>query len=390
MLVGPRAAGAIRTARLDHPRQVEAAGFPEPLDAWSASADGDGGSSVAAAPRDEVTLLGRGAELEALRLAYLRAVRERRPHLVLVVGEAGAGKTRLARELIASVRSEDPAPLLLAGRNPPYGGGIAFWALGEQLRAAAGTSRDAGATEVHEALGDRLRDLDAPEPEQTAATLAATLAGGSAPREAAAVRRAWRRLIAGLADDRPVLIAVDDLHWADDGYLDLIEDVAELPAQALMIVCTARPEIDARRPGLAEGENRERLALGPLPPLAAEELAAKLVAGDDLELAREIAATSGGNSFFTEEIACAIREEGKRDHKLPDTVQGAITSRLDRLPGAQKRAIQCAAVLGDRFEAAALGELLGEDPSVELEALEAGACSSAGRRSRTAMPSTTS
>jgi class 3 adenylate cyclase len=372
VLVGSRAAGACRTARLTEPRQIEAAGFPEPLEAWLATrspGDGDATNGVAGAAAP-APLLGRGAELEALRLAYLRSVRERKPRLVLIVGEAGAGKTRLARELFAAVGSLDPAPLLLTGRNPPYGDGIAFWALAELLRGAAETTRDAGAEQVRAALAGRLADLGAGRAEDTAATLAATLDGGDADSDAGAIRRSWRHLIAALADERPVLIAVDDAHWADEGFLDLVEDAAGLPAQPVLIICTARPEIDERRPALAADERRERIELGPLAPAAAEELAAALVAGADLELARQIAATSGGNPFFTEEIARAIGTDGADfEQRLPDTVQAAIASRLDALPAEEKRATQYAAVLGERFRAEALSELLGSEPDEALDAL---------------------
>jgi class 3 adenylate cyclase len=370
VLVGARAASACRNVRLGDRRRVEAAGFPEPLDAWVAT-----GTLVAPAAStrggDQAPLLGRAAELEALRLAYLRSVRERVPHLALIVGEAGAGKTRLARELFDVVRSLDPQPLLLAGRNPPYGDGIAFWALAELLRGAAETSRDASAEEVRGRLRARLEDLGAARADETAAALAGTLDGADASSDAAAIRRAWRALIAGLAEERPVLIAVDDAHWADEGFLDLLEDAADLPAHPVLIVCTARPEIDELRPELAAADHRQRIELGPLAPEAAEELAATLIDATDMALARQIATTSGGNPFFTEEIARAIGANGADSSTdLPDTVQAAIASRLDALPRGEKRAIQLAAVLGDRFRGEALAELAGEDPRGELEALE--------------------
>jgi class 3 adenylate cyclase/tetratricopeptide (TPR) repeat protein len=373
VLVGARAASACRTARFGEPREVAAKGFPEPLVARAATgtADEDAVGVAAQAAQEAAPLLGRGGELESLRLAYLRSVRERRPRLVLIVGEAGAGKTRLTRELIDAVSSLDPQPLLLAGRNPPYGDGIAFWALAELLRDAAGAAREDGAQQVRAALAARLDAAGAPRAEETATTLAATLDGGDAESDAAAIRRSWRQLIAGLADERPVLMAVDDLHWADDGFLDLVEDAAGLPAQPVLVLCTARPEIDEIRPDLAAGERRERLELGPLAPAAAEELAAALVGGADVELAQQIAATSGGNPFFTEEIARAIAGNGaEAAPSLPDTVQAAIASRLDALPGPEKLAIQYAAVLGDRFRAVALGELLGSDPATPLAGLE--------------------
>ena len=138
VLVGGRAASACRTATFGDPREVAAKGFPAPIEARPALSSVDRDSvGIAVSSPGPAPLLGRAAELESLRLAYLRSVRERSPRLVLIVGEAGAGKTRLARELIDAVSALDPAPLLLAGRNPPYGDGIAFWALAELLRAAA-------------------------------------------------------------------------------------------------------------------------------------------------------------------------------------------------------------------------------------------------------------
>ncbi|MFL5871590.1 MAG: ATP-binding protein [Solirubrobacterales bacterium] len=375
ILVGGRAASACRNIRLGDRRQVDAAGFPQPLDAFPASATIAPTPVVAASgTRDQAPLLGRAAELEALRLAYLRSVRERRPHLALIVGEAGAGKTRLARELFDAVRALDPAPLLLAGRNPPYGDGIAFWALAELLRGAADTSRDASAEQVRDRLRMRLEELGAARAGETATILAGTLNGSDADSDAGAIRRAWRQLIAALAEERPVLIAVDDAHWADEGFLDLVEDAASLPAHPVLIVCTARPEIDDRRPDFAASDHRQRIELGPLAPEATEELAATLIGDAELDLARQIAATSGGNPFFTEEIARAVGFGGEEPGGgLPDTVQAAIASRLDALPRSEKRAIQFAAVLGDRFRGEALAELAGADPRAELEALERGA-----------------
>ena len=269
------------------------------------------------------------------------------------------------------MRAAKPPASILTGRNPPYGDGIAFWALAEILRSAAGAALDAGAAEVREALAIRLRRLDGAAPEETAKALAATLAGDEGDADVVALRRSWRRLVAALAGEQPVLIAVDDAHWADDGFLDLLENVAGLPSCPLLIVCTARPEIDERRPGLGVGEGRQRVELGPLPAVAAEELAAALVAGSDLELAREIAETSGGNPFFAEEIAHAVAAGSQAGgRQMPDTVQAAIASRLDALPAAEKRVLQLAAVLGDRFRLGPLRALLASDPEPALADLQ--------------------
>ena len=130
VLVGERARRAIRAARLvEHP-PIEAKGFSAPLRAWRAVGAADAGEETV----EEAPFLGRGGELDQLRLAHLSSVRERRPRLVLLVGESGSGKTRLVRELIGELRHLEPAPTVIVGRNPPYGDGIAFWALGEILQ----------------------------------------------------------------------------------------------------------------------------------------------------------------------------------------------------------------------------------------------------------------
>ncbi len=362
VLVGARAAAACRRTALEPVGRVRAKGFDRPLEAWRALR--------ATAPDPAPTpFLGRGGELESLRLAYLRAVRERTPRLALIVGEAGAGKTRLGRELLAAIAGSLPRPLILSGRNPPYGNGIAFWALAEILRSAAGAGTAASAEEVREALAERLAESGASGGEETARTLAATLAADGGDAGVVALRRSWRRLLSALAAASPVVLAVDDVQWADEGFLDLVEDAATLPGCPLMVVCTARPEIAEQRPDLGDAHNHERIELGPLSGDAAEELASTLVVGDDLELARKIAETSGGNPFFAEEIAHALGEAG--GESLPDTVQAAIAARLDALPTDEKVVVQRASVLGDRFRLEPLREISETAPEAALAGLEA-------------------
>jgi class 3 adenylate cyclase len=364
ILVGARAAAACRTAALDGPHEYAAKGFAEPLRAWRAL--GREATTEGTAP-----FLGRGGELEALRLAYLRAVRERAPRLTLIAGEAGLGKTRLARELLAVLEREEPAPRVLIGRNPPYGGGIAFWALGELLRGAAEAPADADADAVRTALAARLDALGAANGPATADTLAGSLGATGHGADAIELARAWRRLLATLAVERPLVIVVEDVHWADEGFLDLLEQSLTLPGCPLLVICTARPEIDGHRPELGLADGHERIGLGPLRAAAAEELVAQLVPGADPQLSRRIAETSAGNPFFAEEIAHAVTTDAAPSAApLPDTVQAAIAARLDALPEAEKRTLQLAAVLGERFTIDALGELLEAPPRDALAELE--------------------
>jgi class 3 adenylate cyclase len=368
VVVGERASRSCRAATLERRAAVDAKGFPAPLAAWRAV-------SVAEAPLRAATapFVGRDDDLELLRLAYRRAARQRIPQLVTITGEAGIGKTRLANELISELACEPEEPEVLLGRNPPYGRGIAFWALGEILREAAGAGGDDSVAAVRERLAARLEQLGAEDAGELAEVLAIPL-GGEARNgdDEDALSRAWRRLVALLAAERPLLVGIDDAHWADDGLLDLVEEVAlgfdEAP---LLVLCTSRPELLERRPGFAAGApNVTRIELQPLVAEAAAEVSAALLPDPSPELSARVAAASGGNPFFVEEMTRRIAEDPEAlSGELPETVQAAVAARLDLLPRAEKRAIQYAAVLGQTFGADALAELVGGPAAEPLDGL---------------------
>ena len=368
VLVGDRAARSCRSSELELREPVDAKGFDRPLTAYRALA------SVAPQAGSETPFVGRDDDLEMLRLVYRRAARERLPELVTITGEAGVGKTRLARELVELLRAEDPAPRVLIGRNPPYGRGIAFWALGEILRSAAGVSPDDSIAEIREGLTHQLTQIGADDAAELAEALVAALGGGGGRDAEDGLRRGWRRLLGLLAADRPLVIGIDDAHWADDGLLDLLEEaVFRLGDAPLMVLCTSRPELVDQRPDFGRGaRNVTQIELRPLATAAAIELAASLLPADSAGLAPRVAEASGGNPFFAEEVVCGIVEDSDDlEEGLPDTVQAAIAARLDTLPPAEKRAAQQAAVLGYTFLEGALAELLGESPAAALAGLAA-------------------
>jgi class 3 adenylate cyclase/tetratricopeptide (TPR) repeat protein len=361
VLVGQRTARACRRAQLEPNGAVDAKGIDRPLSAYRAVDVGE-----EAAP-SSVPLIGRDDDLEMLRLIARRAARERLPQLVTVIGEAGIGKTRLGVELFAGLRSEGWRTIV--GRSPPYGEGIAFWALGEILRDAADLSTDAPAEEVERSLRDLLADLGAEDAVSLASGLTVAIQGRPDCDAEEILSRAWRRLVTLLASDRPLAIGVDDAHWADEETLAMLEDVAfGLHDAPVLVLCTSRPELAERQLEFGRtARNSTQLELVPLDAEAATRLAEFLLPEADRGEAGRIADAAGGNPFFTEEVSRALGEgDGKASDRLPDTVQAAIAARIDQLPAEEKRTLQYAAVLGHTFSQGPLGDLLGSPPGQVL------------------------
>src|SRR4051794_1741555 len=247
VLVDRRTASACRAAAIGAAIAVPAKGFAEALEVHEAT------GAEAAAPAPGTPLVGRDDDLDLLRLLVRRAFRRPAAALVTLVGEAGVGKTRLAQELVGGLRADGTeAPRGPLGRNPPYGRGIAFWALGEIVRTAAGCGRGDPPAGVRRALATRLEAAGADEAEAVAGGLALVLGeSGDGTRRPAdeVVRRAWRRLLAVLAAERPLVVVLEDVHWADEGLLDLVEEsVRGLGDLPLVVLCTSRPELLERRP----------------------------------------------------------------------------------------------------------------------------------------------
>jgi class 3 adenylate cyclase len=369
-LVGERAAQATRLARLERHDPVEAKGMPQPLTAWRAV----GAAAVDSDAVPRLPLLGRDDELELLRLVYRRAAREHAPQLVIITGESGIGKSRLASELLQHVRNQPDAPRVLTGRNPPYGKGISFWALGEILREAACTGPDDPVETVAEGLRCLLEELGADDAEHTASALTVPLRGTSTDGDGNvedALKRAWRRFVALLTGERPLVLAIDDAHWADDGLLELLEEVAfGLPDARLVVLCTTRPELHERRPDFGRGmRNVTQVELRPLELQATTDLVRLLIPSEDDGLAARLAEASGGNPFFAEEVSRCM-PSGDDQVDLPDSVQAAIAARIDLLPEVERRTLQHAAVLGEAFLEDRLEDLLGQSPRSALDDLE--------------------
>ena len=373
VLVDDRTARACQVAALRPAPAIDAKGFGDPIEVHEALV----GERDARALLD-TPLVGRADDVALLELLVRRAFGSRAPALVTIVGEAGLGKSRLLAEALGRLSEAEAAPSILTGRSPSYGHGVAFWAVGEVLREVAGAAPDAAAEEVLVALERRLANLGAQDAGVLAADLAVAVGVADSPDAAPAaerVRRAWRRMLGLLSAERPVVLALEDVHWADDGTLDLIEDsLVGAGALPLAVLCTARPELLDRRPAWTGGlPGSGAVHLAPLDGADAHELATVLLRetghqADD-EVIERIAQLAAGNPFFTEELACDPALTGSGGAALPDSVQGVVSARLDQLPDEQRQTLQAAAVLGVRFSADGVSALTGSDPVAPLDGL---------------------
>ncbi|HUG65778.1 MAG TPA: AAA family ATPase [Gaiellaceae bacterium] len=344
---------------------VDAKGKAEPIAVWTAvAAHSRFGVDVAHEARSE--LVGRERELGIVRDAFERARHERTPQLLTLVGVPGIGKSRLVYELQRIVDADPELITWRQGRCLAYGDGITLWALGEIVKAQAGVleqdSPEEIAVKVHQVVDDTLAGTG--DETRVEAHLLALLGlageaqlGGDRRNEAFA---AWRRFLEGLAEQRPLVVVVEDIHWADASLLDFFDELVDWVTDVpLLVVATARPELLERRPNWGGGKlNATTLALSPLSEEQTAELIGKLLATPVLaaESQQSLLERAGGNPLYAEQYVELYLEQGSTDElPLPETLQGIIAARLDGLPDSEKSLLQDAAVVGKVFWASSIG-----------------------------------
>ena len=353
---------------------LEVKGKTAPLHVWEAIAPAPERPEIR---RIAAPLVGRHGELGLLRSLYQRSRDEALVHLVTVIGQPGVGKSRLLREFLAEVRDTDPPPLVLRGRSIAFGGQIGYHALHDILRNQAGLldtdAPDLVRTKLEEWLRDRL-------PEHTGLLEGLLLTFGadegtqSDPgRMRQQLFETWQALLAALAVSGPVILALEDLHWAEDGLLDLAEWVGEnIESAPLFLICLARPELRERRAAWGSGgRNATTIELKPLRPQEAEQLVAALSSqGLAAEMRQTIAQRAEGNPLFVEELVRMLMEGSAQGAAIPDTVQAVLTARIDRLPQHERRVLQAAAVIGRTFWPSAVAPLAGLSGDEVARAIE--------------------
>src|SRR4051812_34059683 len=319
---------------------VDAKGKAEPVAVWEA---------VQARSRVEVEvqrpsapLIGRDRELDTLVDALARARDEHSTQLVTLVGEPGIGKSRLVYELFRAVEADPELIWWRHGRSLPYGEGVSFWALGEMVKTQAGileTDPPDAASEKLRASVATMEDADwlAGHLRPLVGLGGGTEIGADGGGEAFA---AWRRFFEAIAEDRPLVLVFEDLHWADEGLLDFVDHLLDWAGGVpILVVSTARPELLTRRPGWGGGKpNALTLSLSPLDDDQTARLVAALLERSVLPAETQVALLqrAGGNPLYAEEFVRMVTDRdlvsGGEELPLPESVQGIVAARLDALP----------------------------------------------------------
>jgi class 3 adenylate cyclase/tetratricopeptide (TPR) repeat protein len=323
--------------------------------------------------RVDTPLAGRDEELAALAAAWHAVNEGRAVRLVTVIGDAGLGKSRLVHEMIERYGAD---ATVLRGRCLPYGDGITFWPLVEM--ASAHIRADDSPEQAQARLLELTGDAD------VAARLASAIGLSTEPYPLHELNWAARRFLQGLAAVRPVIALIDDIHWAEPAFLELIEHVLDAAEDApILLLATARHELIEERPTWPDRPSASRLVLRPLSAAAAETVIGHLLGNAALPLAvvARIVTAAEGNPLYVEQMLSMLIDSravqhddealglagmaGLADHAddaiiVPPTIRALLEARLDRLGREERATVEPAAVVGVRFAQPAVESLAPE------------------------------
>jgi class 3 adenylate cyclase len=367
ILVGERTVALVRGAfEFDEPRSIEAKGKPDGVECRRLLR-----ALSLMRPRGVFGLrrafVGRDEEMATLERGYQEVETGGVPRLVTILGDAGVGKTRLVREFWERLAARSPEPLRRTGRCLSYGDGVTFWPLAEVLKEHLGISESDLSSSVLEALGSR---------EILGLTLGLDVAHGLHPLAARdRFQDAWVQFLEEIAAERPLVMLIEDIHWAEDLLLDLLERLVADTRGPLLVVTTARPEFLEGRPGWGARVAGTTVALDALSTDDAARLLDELLGGTLPSGLREVVVDRAeGNPFFVEEVLGTLIDLGlltrdgdgwsladlPPDFSVPDTVQAVVAARVDLLEAADKHGLQAASVIGRIFWAGPVYELVTE------------------------------
>jgi class 3 adenylate cyclase/tetratricopeptide (TPR) repeat protein len=364
VVVGPLTHAATRriinyTSHLD----VEVRGREESVESWVAS---DALLPPGYKPdRPETPLVGRQPEWDLLNAAVSAAFRTQRPAIILLVGDAGLGKTRLAEAVLESAR-RDHGALSLSGRCVPYGESNVFWPIAEVLRDGFQLDADADQATTEATVLSTLAAAyneaeDSAQVQEVAVGMLRLLGIESAGPEVDPQRARDQAVSSTVSmfqsvfSQLPTIIRIADLHWADDLVLEYLDQVLSRAGRVpLVYIATSRADIEERWSPGSTRHNVLVLHLDPLSDGASAELLDHLSDRPlDPDLRQLLVERSGGNPFFLEELVSLVgaeAEDGEQSplRRLPETLRGLLAARIDALDADQRAVVQDASVFGTR------------------------------------------
>ncbi|HET9977049.1 MAG TPA: adenylate/guanylate cyclase domain-containing protein [Burkholderiaceae bacterium] len=351
---------------------ITAKGKSQPVPAWRlVRVFGQDG----VARRHDRPIVGRDAELATLSAVYDEVRTQRVTRLVTVIAEAGTGKSRLVHEMVTRIAADART---VTGRCLPYGDGITFWPLSMMLRSAAQIDDEQppeqGLARLRAMVGD----------DDVADRLASVAGLSAASYPLHEINWAARSVLEFMAAQGPVVALIDDIHWAEPAFLDLIVHVLEHAEDVpLLLLAAARPELLEEHPDWGRGEGAMRLVLGPLSDAASAQLLEDHLGGAELppSVVDRIVKAAGGNPLYAEQLLSmlidsgALREDGGRwvratgggDIEVPPSIHALLEERLDRLARPERATVEPASVIGYEFEHEALCTLAPEALKPQLD-----------------------
>jgi len=338
----------------------------------------------------EPPFVGRDDELRLIKDLFHATIRERKPRLVTVVGQAGIGKSRLGWEFEKYIDGVTLTAYWHAGRSPSYGEGISFWALAEMVRERAGIAETDDPDSARRKLAACAEEwLTDPEERRWVEPRLAGLLGledmPAGQREE--LFAAWRTFFERMADRDPVVLVFKDLHWADAALLEFIEHVLTWSrSHPIYVLAMTRPDLFERHPawGGSGVRNATTLALEPLADEPMRELLHGLVPGLPDDAVATILARAEGIPLYAVETVRMLIDQGRvaaegdgyvlagpiEKLAVPETLQALVAARIDANDPEDRALLADAAVLGQSFTLAALAGVTGRDAAALHDALE--------------------
>ncbi|MFP5353463.1 MAG: ATP-binding protein, partial [Actinomycetota bacterium] len=391
ILIGEKTARAVRrNFRLERVESVIAKGKSLPVQAFAVQEEVEAVEENALRP---APLLGREKEMELLGDLFDGCARDRVQQVCTVIGDAGVGKSRLLSEFVSSI---EEGATVLRGRCPPYGDGLTLAPLQEILRTEARIfpqdDAETSMAKLVRLVSNAAPKLSPSDALAVSAPLGSTI-GLSPAIESMAdldprvvyreMLRSWRLYLSALTAPGPVVLVVEDIHWADQTLLDVLADLSEHIEGAFLMVCSARAEFLVGRSGwLSRLHGHSSLQLEALPRSDARDLVGELLGTSDLpsDLVERILERAEGNPLFIEEFLLRLVDEGclsvgpqgwyvtgdVSDIEVPERVQTLIQARLDLLSPLEREVLQAAAVVGRHFWSGALQWVTGLPDAPEI------------------------